>query len=83
MNNNNNNYNNYYYFITIKLNLSTCWLNSVSGCYKASSKTKTKHKNSTNTQKQNSKKQHKKYDHNDLIVEFLEILRDLTEDKNK
>jgi len=44
MNNNNNNYNNYYYFITIKLNLSTCWLNSVSGCYKASSKTKTKHK---------------------------------------
>ena len=37
----------------------TCRLNSSNAYYKASTKTKIKHKNSTNTQKQNTKqKQH-------------------------
>jgi putative IMPACT (imprinted ancient) family translation regulator len=53
---------------------------------KPAQRQKTKHTNSTNTQIQNSNKQHKKYDHNCLSVEFLEIFggfKKETGDKNK
>ena len=50
---NNNNY--YYYSVQFSGYLLTCRLNSTSAYYRTSAKTQIKHKNSTNTQKQNTK----------------------------
>ena len=54
---NNNNYYYYYYYYSVQFSgyLLMCRLNSTSAYYTTSAKTQIKHKNSTNTQKQNTK----------------------------
>jgi Na+/melibiose symporter-like transporter len=50
-------------FSTLKLNwcILTCRLNSTSVCYKASTKRKVQHKNTTNTQKHSTRQKQKQY----------------------